>query len=124
MRSAIANAVCGSGRAGFTIDPYGNILPCVALRRKVANILEINSLEEIWGTSPVLLEVRDLAVEARRKLDGHEDGPYFSFCMGVAEAEKGDPLTLYPQAEINARAVHRHYDLLQIEEPETGTDSP
>jgi MoaA/NifB/PqqE/SkfB family radical SAM enzyme len=119
-----ANANCGSGRAGFTIDPYGNILPCVALRRKVANILEIDNLEEIWNSSPVLLEVRELAIEARKRLDRHADGPYFSFCMGVAEAERGDPLALYPQAEINARAVHSHYELLRIRDPETGRDSP
>ena len=43
---------------GTAIDPYGNILPCVALRRTVANILEIDSFEEVWTTSPVLAEVR------------------------------------------------------------------
>ena len=30
--------------------------------------------------------------------------------------QKGDPLALYPQAEINARAVRQSYELLQIEE--------
>lgn len=110
-------AVCGSGRAGFTIDPYGNILPCVAFRRPVANILEIDSLEQVWSTSPVLGEVRDLAVQARRRLNEHENAPYFTFCMGVAEKQVGHPLALYPQAEINASAVRRAYDLLQIEDP-------
>jgi MoaA/NifB/PqqE/SkfB family radical SAM enzyme len=113
-------ANCGTGRSGFTIDPYGNILPCVAFRRKVANILEIGSLEEIWRTSPVLHEVRDLAVEARRRLNEHEDGPYFTFCLGVAETQMGNPLALYPQAEVNARAVRRAYDLLQIGEASPG----
>ena len=42
-----AEANCGTGRSGFTIDPYGNILPCVAFRRPVANILEIDS----WAPS-------------------------------------------------------------------------
>ncbi len=107
-------AVCGSGRSGFTLDPYGNVFPCVAFRRKAANILEIDSLEQIWRRSPVLGEVRDLAVQARRKLDGHEDGPYFTFCMGVAEKQVGGPLEMYPQAEINAKAVRHAYDLLQI----------
>ncbi len=112
-----AEAICGSGRAGFTIDPYGNVFPCVALRRKFANILEIESLDDVWHTSPVLKTVRDLSVEARRRLDRHENGPYFSFCMGVAETQLQDPLALYPQAEINARAVRRAYDLLHIGEP-------
>jgi MoaA/NifB/PqqE/SkfB family radical SAM enzyme len=110
-------ANCGTGRSGFTIDPYGNILPCVAFRRKIANILEVDSLASIWQASPVLQEVRDLSVEARRKLDDHENGPYFTFCLGVAENQTGDPLAVYPQAEINARAVRRHYELLQIQDP-------
>ncbi len=109
-----AEAVCGSGRAGFTLDPYGNIFPCVALRRRFANILEIERLEDVWKRSPVLEEVRGLAVDARRKVDEHDNGPFFSFCMGLAENQTGDPLALYPQAEINARAVRRAYDLLQI----------
>ena len=109
-----ATANCGTGRSGFTIDPYGNILPCVAFRRAVANILEINSLNDIWGTSPVLNEVRDLAVGAREKLNGLEGGQYFQFCLGVAEKQVGDPLGIYPQAEINAKAVKRSYELLQI----------
>jgi MoaA/NifB/PqqE/SkfB family radical SAM enzyme len=42
------SAVCGTGRSGFAMDPYGNIYPCVQWRRKVANILEVSSLREIW----------------------------------------------------------------------------
>ncbi|HZN53676.1 MAG TPA: SPASM domain-containing protein, partial [Candidatus Polarisedimenticolaceae bacterium] len=104
----------GTGRSGFTIDPYGNILPCVAFRRPVANILEIDSLGSIWSQSPVLNEVRDLSVEARNRLNKHENGQYFQFCLGVAEKQVGDPLGIYPQADINARAVRRSYQLLQI----------
>jgi radical SAM protein with 4Fe4S-binding SPASM domain len=115
-----AEAVCGAGRSGFTLDPYGNIYPCVALRRKVANILEIDSLHQVWRSSPVLLGVRDLAVEARQQLDQHENGPYFTFCMGVAEKQTGNALAMYPQAEINARAVRRAYDQLRVDEKADG----
>jgi len=109
-------ANCGTGRSGFTLDPYGNILPCVAFRRKIANILEIESLEEIWGSSPVLNEVRDLSVEARRRLNQHENGKYMTFCLGVAENQMGDPLAIYPQVDVNARAVKRAYEVLKIGE--------
>jgi len=109
-------AVCGSGRSGFTVDPYGNVLPCVAFRRHVANILEIDSLSDIWKASSVLTEVRDLAVEARDRLDDRSDGAYFQFCMGVAETQLGDPLAVYPQAEINAGAIKRAYDVIRIED--------
>jgi MoaA/NifB/PqqE/SkfB family radical SAM enzyme len=116
-------ANCGVARAGFTIDPYGEILPCVALRRSAGNILEIDSLDEIWRGSPVLNEVRDLAVDVRNKLDQHENGKYFTFCLGVAETQTGDPMAIYPQAELNAKAVRRHYDLLQIKDPEPSAES-
>jgi len=109
------SANCGTGVAGFTIDPYGNLLPCVAFRRKVANVLETERLEEVWFGSPVLEEVRGLSREAKRKVSRHQDGPYFmGFCLGVAEKQVGDPLGMYPQAELNAKAVRRNYELLQI----------
>jgi MoaA/NifB/PqqE/SkfB family radical SAM enzyme len=109
-------ANCGTGRSGFTVDPYGNILPCVAFRKNVANILEIDSLEQVWRKSPVLTEVRGLAVEVRNRLDERDDGAYFQFCLGVAETQLGDPLAVYPQAEINARAVKRAYEVIRIED--------
>jgi MoaA/NifB/PqqE/SkfB family radical SAM enzyme len=109
-----AEANCGTGRSGFTLDPYGNILPCVAFRRHVANILEIESLEEVWNSSPVLEEVRDLAVVAKDNFKKKEDGEFYQFCLGVAEIQLGDPLAIYPQVDVNAKAIKRHYDLLQI----------
>jgi radical SAM protein with 4Fe4S-binding SPASM domain len=109
-------AVCGAARTGFTVDPYGNLYPCIAFRRKIANLLEISKIEDIWADSPVLNQVRSLGVEARDKLNKREDGEYFTFCMGVAETQLGDPLAVYPQAETNARAVRRAYKLLKIED--------
>jgi len=118
-----SSANCGTARGGFTLDPYGHILPCVAFRRSAGNILEVDDLTEVWHKSPVLNEVRDLAVQVRDKLDDHEDGQFFTFCLGVAEVQTGDPLGLYPQAEINAKSVRRNYELLQIEDPKGNADS-
>jgi MoaA/NifB/PqqE/SkfB family radical SAM enzyme len=109
-------ANCGTGISGFTIDPYGNLLPCVALRRKICNVLEIADLTEVWRGSPVLAEIRRLNVEAARRLARRPDGKYYEFCLGVAETQTGDPLAIYPQVEINARAKKRHFELLQIGE--------
>jgi len=118
-----SEANCGTARGGFTLDPYGNVLPCVAFRRSAGNILEIDDLAEVWHHSPVLKEVRDLAVQARQKLDEHDDGKYFTFCLGVAEIQTGDPLGLYPQAEVNAKSVRRNYELLQIQDPDANPNS-
>jgi MoaA/NifB/PqqE/SkfB family radical SAM enzyme len=112
------SANCGTARSGFTIDPYGNLLPCVALRRSAGSLLEIEDLGQVWRESPVLNEVRDLSVKAKRKIVGLPDSEYYAgFCLGVAETQTGDPLALYPQIQANARAVRRHYQLLQIGRP-------
>jgi MoaA/NifB/PqqE/SkfB family radical SAM enzyme len=108
-------ANCGTARSGFTIDPYGNLLPCVAFRREAGNVLEMDDLGQVWHGSPVLNEVRELAVQATERLSKLENGPFFTgFCLGVAETQTGDPLGVYPQAEVNAKAVRRNYELLQI----------
>ena len=50
-------------------------------RQHPGDRLARRSLAEVAGSQ----RVRDLAVEARRKLDGLEHGQYFQFCLGVAE---------------------------------------
>ncbi|MFQ5877155.1 MAG: radical SAM/SPASM domain-containing protein [Acidobacteriota bacterium] len=108
---APGEAVCGTGRSSVTIDPYGNIYPCVQWRRKVANIKEIGSLKEIWFTSPVLQEVRKTAVEmAQEVLKRSETGGFCNFCLGVADLQTGDPKALYPQALKNAEFRKKAYE--------------
>ena len=95
----IIKANCGTGRTSFTIDPYGNIFPCVQWRRKVANIKEVESLSAIWKNSEVLQEVRAIAEEIpKTTLANHESGGYCTFCPGVAELQTGSPFKMYPQA--------------------------
>jgi radical SAM protein with 4Fe4S-binding SPASM domain len=99
---------CGTGRTTVAIDPYGNIYPCVQWRRKAGNVLEVESLADLWVTSSVLKTVRRLAVEVTDKtLKGCESGEFCTFCPGVAELQTGDPLKMYPQALANARAKSR-----------------
>src|SRR5881296_1261810 len=111
---APGEAVCGTGRSSFALDPYGNIYPCVQWRRKVANIKEIQSLKEVWHTSPVLVEVRQTAVEMADKLrqmrqDG-QSGGFCNFCLGVADLQTGDPKNYYPQAAKNAEFRKQAYE--------------
>ena len=103
-------AVCGTGRSGFAVDPYGNIYPCVQWRRKVANILEISSLRDVWKGSPVLAEVRRVAEEIpRTTLKNSDVGEFTAFCAGVAWLQTGDPTRMYPQAELTARIRKKAY---------------
>ena len=103
-------AVCGTGRSGFALDPYGNIFPCVQWRRKVANILEISSLREVWKGSSVLSEVRRVAEEIpKTTLKNSDVGEFTAFCAGVAWLQTGDPKKMYPQAEVTARFRKKAY---------------
>jgi MoaA/NifB/PqqE/SkfB family radical SAM enzyme len=120
-------AVCGTGRSSFAIDPYGNIYPCVQWRRKVANIKEIASLKEIWHTSPVLVEVRRAAVEMADRLrqmhQSGQSGGFCNFCLGVADLQTGDPMNYYPQAAKNAAFRKQAYDEWKAKTGETLEDT-
>jgi radical SAM protein with 4Fe4S-binding SPASM domain len=116
-------AVCGTGRSGLAIDPYGNIYPCVQLRRKVANIKELDSLKDMWRTSPVLIEVRRTAVDvAQRILKETKAGDQCGFCMGVAELQTGDATAMYPQAQKNAEFRKKAYEAWEAKNGKAGED--
>ncbi|MDG4554906.1 MAG: radical SAM protein [Candidatus Competibacter sp.] len=87
---------CGAGSATVTIDPFGNVYPCVQWRRRVGNLHE-QSIQTIWRHSGALAEVRRLAVEVKQGIRQHGT-PGFGFCPGLAEQETGDPANLYSAA--------------------------
>lgn len=104
-------ANCGTGRTTIALDPYGNIFPCVQWRRKVGNVLDVEDLGALWEASPVLTEVRQVALDLPSgTLSGCESGEFCTFCPGVAEVQSGDPLRMYPQALANARAKARSFE--------------
>jgi len=123
---APGEAVCGTGRSAFAIDPYGNIYPCVQWRRKVANIKEVASLKEIWQTSPVLIEVRQAAVDmADRLRTMHKEGAsggFCTFCLGVADLQTGDPMNYYAQAAKNAEYRRQAYEAWKAKTGDTLED--
>ncbi len=98
---------CGTGLTTLTIDPYGDILPCVAWRRPIANILEVDDLDALWQgrngpLNETLAYVRKVAQEVpSRTLLPHEEGGYASFCPAAAEKETGDPFAFYGGAKMS-----------------------
>jgi MoaA/NifB/PqqE/SkfB family radical SAM enzyme len=95
---------CGAGSSSLTVDPFGNVYPCVQWRRRVGNLHEA-TLREIWERSGALREVRDLTRRAGAVVAAEgAPGALMAFCPGTAEALTGDPLTVYPQARARAAA--------------------
>ena len=88
---------CGAGSSSITIDPFGNVYPCVQWRRRIGNIHEV-SISSLWRGSEELAEIRRLAVEVRQAI-GKEGVQGFGFCPGSAEQETGSPTRLYPLAQ-------------------------
>lgn len=90
---------CGAGSNNLTVDPFGNVLPCVQWRLPVGNLHE-QRVTEIWASSVTLREVRETTRAAQRMLvDVGEAGLLANFCPGAAHTYSGDPLAMYPAAQ-------------------------
>lgn len=98
---------CGTGRTSITLDPYGDIFPCVAWRRSLGNILEVDELLDLWhgksGTlNANLAYVRKVASEVpRATLAGRAEGGFASFCPAAAEKETGSAYSYYDAARVS-----------------------
>ncbi|HVG10016.1 MAG TPA: radical SAM protein [Thermoanaerobaculia bacterium] len=98
---------CGAGSAGIAVDPFGNVYPCVQWRRSVGN-LHRQSIREIWTGSADLQEVRGITAEAKRVVEGYgPSGAFLNFCPGSAAVRTGDPLQVYPEAELRMEETVR-----------------
>jgi radical SAM protein with 4Fe4S-binding SPASM domain len=97
---------CGAGSSGITVDPFGNVYPCVQWRR-AAGSLHRSSIREIWERSPALASVRSLSADVKEAMARHgDDAPLFNFCPGTAEAlSGGNPLALYDGARQRAAVL-------------------
>lgn len=83
---------CGAGASTLTVDPYGDVFPCVQWRVPVGSLHE-SGLREIWERSPALGRVRRANEEVRSRLAAWgADAPLLSHCPGLAAREPGgDP---------------------------------
>lgn len=94
LTAATPSKHCGAGSSGLTVDPYGNVYPCVQWRRPLGN-LHHQSLSSIWTTSPELTKIRELTGRAKDVVASFGAGSqYLNFCPGASESQTGDALTI------------------------------
>jgi MoaA/NifB/PqqE/SkfB family radical SAM enzyme len=102
-----ADKHCGAGASSLTIDPYGNVYPCVQWRRAVGNLHQ-RSVGDIWRDSVELAHIRQENREVKQMLDAmggaHSVG---GFCPGIAVQLQGSSRALYRQAEQSANVPLR-----------------
>jgi MoaA/NifB/PqqE/SkfB family radical SAM enzyme len=84
---------CGSGRVTLTVDPEGNVYPCMQWRKSsLGNVREV-PLRELWQTSAVRQEAAGVARAANeRMLDLGGPLADFPFCPALAFQRTGDAL--------------------------------
>lgn len=88
---------CGAGSSTVTVDPYGNVYPCVEWRRRIGNLHE-KPIGALWNEPGELNEIRRLTVEVKQSI-GRLGPEGFGFCPGSAEQETGAPTRLYPLSQ-------------------------
>jgi MoaA/NifB/PqqE/SkfB family radical SAM enzyme len=97
-----SHRMCGTGSSSATIDPFGNVYPCVQYRRKVGNVHE-QSFIEMWSDNNTLTEIRQLAVSA---FDMAQDEGVSNFCLGTAALKTGDPLKIHADEKGASKALN------------------
>lgn len=105
---------CGAGSSTLTVDPFGNVLPCVQWRRVVGSLHDA-PIHEIWGKSQGLEDVRRITTEVKQMILAEgEAGAAMQFCPGAAATYSGDPTKPYPAALDRARLTGERRIRLQL----------
>ncbi len=114
------SAVCFAGRTTLAINPWGDVYPCVAWRRKVCNILEVEDFGAVWrarkSPSRALRYVRRATEAAVERLREDEAGAFAAFCPAAAEKETGSPMGWYRAARVSADAKYEAWKRLEDRE--------
>ena len=88
---------CQFGRTACTINPLGEVYPCVGAPIPAGNLRE-HSFKEIWQTSHLLREIRSITDKDLKECSTCESARYCFRCSGAAYLEKGDIMSPYPEA--------------------------
>jgi radical SAM protein with 4Fe4S-binding SPASM domain len=92
---------CNSGLNIASIDPFGNVYPCVQVRIVAGNLRE-QSFGQIWRESSALERLRNLPFSELHECQGCELLPYCIRCPGVAYLETGDVTACSQVARMDA----------------------
>ena len=91
---------CGAASSGLTVDPWGNVYPCVQWRVPAGNLHQ-ETVRDIWARSPALLAVRARTQALAAERAGAEGGANARSCPALASAVAGEgrrwPITVAGQ---------------------------
>jgi len=103
---AADSPVCGAGRNTVSINPYGDVFPCLQLGAKLGNVRR-RRLAYIWKNSPWLKKWRKVTMADIKECRNCADLDFCSRCPGVSLQEAGDICKPYKTACVIAKAVRK-----------------
>ena len=88
---------CGAGSSTLTVDPFGNVYPCVQWRRAIGNV-HTDRIQTLWNGSEELKRIRGVTEQVKKHFQTWEDGGgSLGFCPALAEQRTGSPFLLDPE---------------------------
>ena len=91
MKIADDASLCNAGMNMVSISPYGDVYPCIAIRKKCGSLRD-KTFAEIWEHSSVLSEIRSMTFGDLSKCKACSLVSYCDRCTGIAFLEEGDIL--------------------------------
>ena len=83
--------IYNAGMNMVSISPYGDVYPCIAIRKKCGSLRD-KTFAEIWEHSSVLSEIRSMTFGDLSKCKACSLVSYCDRCTGIAFLEEGDIL--------------------------------
>jgi len=105
---AADSPVCGAGRNTISINPYGEVFPCLQLGVKLGNCRQ-QSLAAIWKNNKWLEEWRKTTVSDIKACRNCADLDFCSRCPGVSLLETGDIAKPYKTACLMAKTARKEH---------------
>lgn len=102
--------LCAAGHNALYISPYGDVFPCVLLRKLCGNIME-NNIKDIWFGKK-MEEVRNISFADLKDCQNCEDINYCNRCPGVAFLESGSLTAISKQDCFLAAARRKRHESL------------
>jgi len=96
------NPVCGAGRNVISIDPYGNVYPCLQLPLAAGNVKK-ETLSRIWKESVKLEKLRRLLSRPPGECLKCALLSLCPRCPGISYLRGGDPRHAYEDARLMAK---------------------
>ena len=83
------NLLCSAGKNFVSINPYGDVFPCLQFLVKAGNIRE-NTFRDIWKNSPELKKIRKINMKDLAECRSCRLMKFCNRCAGLAGIEDGN----------------------------------